>query len=156
MGATDDTTPKTLLAALARVQRLLLLRASELEDDPEFSEVTQEFSIDGPTPGCEAMAAAGRSGQRGEIVLSGYVDVTPRGHLGAAWLYYVCDLGSSGWRVSRRIIVYQLQGKDIIANMPDRHFENWHDIAQALPGLIEELLATPLPEVGEPVAAQGA
>ena len=145
----DEAT--ALLRALALVQRALILRASELRGDPAFSEVTYELSMDGPTQlddfseDLRAEIRRMRDAGNRQIVFSGYVDVTPDGHLGAAWLFDVAEGAEDGWVVNRVVTLYPLEGDDVDLVLTTTSFAGWAEVADRLPQLVAELLATPLP-----------
>jgi hypothetical protein len=92
----------------------------------------------------EALNDVRRQGHLG-IGINGNVDAKPVGQRRAAWMFDVVDVSPTGWRVSRDITLYPLKGEDIVHWLSDVDFPNWLELARALPGLIEELLATPLP-----------
>jgi hypothetical protein len=150
----DDSSATALLSALAQVSRSLSERAAQLRAEPGWSEVTQDLEIVGPIPDeklppdvREALSDLRRQGHMG-IVLNGYVDAKPADQHGAAWMFDVVDLSPTGWRVSRDVTLYPLEGDDIIHRLDDVDFPNRVELATALPALIEELLATSLPTGG--------
>lgn len=151
MDNVGDATATALLVALAKVSRLLVDKASKLQVDAKMSDVTYELSIDGPVleddlsgPARDAVREHRMLGSQ-EIVVSGYVDGKPHGQHGAAWLFNVSDIGSTGWQLSRQVILYPLAGENIEHHLPDIDFRNWRELAEALPRLVEQLLAEALP-----------
>ena len=147
----DDATVNRLLASLALVSHALWAKCAELKSDPDWSEIAVALDISGPIPDDELPEMSRdeilknrRLGAQ-EMIIDGYVDGTPRGWLGANWTFAVVDLGSSGWSLDRQVTLYPLEGDDIVASLPEARFENWYELAVALPGLIDQLLVSPLP-----------
>lgn len=150
-----ETTASNLLIALAGVSRLLDFRAAALRKEPGWSEVTSEFSIEGPRRDSDSdlddlpdeIRELRKRG--GDSVMSGYVDATPDGHHGAAWVFTVYDERDSGWSLRRDVTLYPLHDDDIVHHLPELTFPNWHEFAESFPALIQELLDTPLPRLVE-------
>jgi hypothetical protein len=146
----DETS--ALLRSLALVQAMLADKARELSSSSGgFSGVTYELSIDGPRlvqdypEAIRTDIGALRARGSRRIVISGYVDATPPGHAGCAWLFYIAEGQTEGWSLDRGITLYPNEGEDVETALPTFDFHRWADVAEALPDLIHELLATPLP-----------
>lgn len=130
----DETS--ALLGALAVVKAMLAERARELRST--LSDVTYELSVDGPLEWA-------REDGRQRIAVSGYVDASPEGQRGYAWLFDIAEGEPTGWQVSRTVTLYPLAGDNLELDLPAVTFARWADVAEGLPGLIRELLATDLP-----------
>ena len=146
-----DDEASALLRALAIVQATLTRRAVDLRREPGFSNVTHELSIDGPThiedlpeEVHDSIRDVRASGSR-QIVISGYVDAALTGGYGCAWLFHVAEGEAEGWSLSRTVTLYPPSGDNLEVDLPTVNFSQWGGAAGSLPGLIDELLATPLP-----------
>jgi hypothetical protein len=149
MPAEDETS--ALLRGLALVQRALERRASELRRRRGFSDVTFDLSVDGPAllgdvPGADQDEIPdARDGRR--VLAGGAVEATPKGHRRCAWRFEIAKTGPEEWSLDRRVTLDPAGGEVLEAVLPLVVFGRLAEAAERLPGLVGELVATPLPAV---------
>ena len=148
---TEDAGVNDVLASFARASRLLAGKGRQLRSQPEMSDIKHGIRISGPLPDedfddalREHVMDARRRGLH-QVVVWGWVEAAPKDARSVAWAFNICDARPAGWRLIREVCLTPTEGDDRLGSLPDVVFPDWAALARSLPGMVEELVAQPVP-----------
>jgi hypothetical protein len=131
-----------VMEALARVRRLLGLKATDLNAQSGFAEAQVEMNV-AKTEANEVPEPA-PPGIYTEVRVEASVDASIEGARGVAWGMEIVRRGRE-WDVERDVTFYPNDGEDVRHDLVSVRCTDSRDLVARLPRLVEELLAQPVP-----------
>jgi hypothetical protein len=141
----DEQLVTDLLSGIAWIGRAVTRKVIELRDDERLSGLTstvdvgKTFDVDYPSGLPPGMYT--------DVVVNAYVDGSIKGAHGIAW---TLDLirRSHGWELDRSVTLHANDERDdVVERLPDIPFRDSAELLAALPALIDEWLAMPIPPI---------